>query len=522
MLIESVSRFACVALNSGMFYQNRDEQIKFMRALKLSYADRIVRIIASGKASVFLFPESAAALCKYALLYGADDGKVPYDELDRVIRALILTNTLFGEKAGHDPSAGTEAFLVYELRSLLSNSENFSMVADRYYRFFTSDAAASGALLVKEDFNSFYGMTYEDYVAAGFMIATAFLGPRSITQWSEQRLALDFADYFVNLENKDFVQKWLDLYSCTMEEAREALLRSPETYSLADLRPFVDTPLLEVSAGRYVTPYFGFLKNKLGVGLYFALFDRYRSRGDGSEKRFAQLFGAWFETYILELMRDATRERPSVDVFGETAYKTGDGNSKSTDVVVIDGNCAVFIEITKKRFKLDETICELDPKALADDLDAMVIRKAKQLDRSLRDFRSGLYKLDGVDPALIERVFPVILTEQGVPQLISLNARLREKIRDERYLEDCEPLNILSAEDIEGLVWSERGSLDLCGLLARKQANEALRYRDLVTYLYQAEPEKLRPENPDARGVFFSKVVEPYVKRWGLRAPKSE
>jgi hypothetical protein len=49
-------------------------------------------------------------------------------------------------------------------------------------------------------------------------------------------------------------------------------------------------------------------------------------------------------------------------------------------------------------------------------VDQIIVDKAKQLTQRIRDFRAGLYDLGGTTGRDVDRIYPVIVTIQSIPE----------------------------------------------------------------------------------------------------------
>jgi hypothetical protein len=135
-------------------------------------------------------------------------------------------------------------------------------------------------------------------------------------------------------------------------------------------------------------------------------------------------------------------------------------------------------------------LCDRKPEAVESSIKAIFLKKAKQLDGRIRDFLAGAYSFDGVDVGNVKRIFPIIVTEQSVPQVISLWRRIREVIAEHGFLQDWECANFACAEEIEMLFMGSDGRLDLEGILTRKAVSPYAQ-RDITLYLAGCERERL-------------------------------
>jgi hypothetical protein len=104
--------------------------------------------------------------------------------------------------------------------------------------------------------------------------------------------------------------------------------------------------------------------------------------------------------------------------------------------------------------------------------------------------------------------------------LIALPAKIRSAIQSAGHLAQWEAVQILSAEDIELLHLSGDGNMQLEGILARKAAMPKYSQRDLASYLYDNEPEVLRPTDDRSLPGYreFFEVATKTLRDWGLAA----
>jgi hypothetical protein len=526
-LVEILGKIGTTLFNSGSYYFNPNQQIEFIATFKrcsgVSYAERIARLIASDASRTLVHPSLVATLTSYALLYGSDDERVPGFAWDHLLRAILLLNTQYG-RVRLNRTGNAEDFLPYEIEIMLEINSNFGFVMARYFNFmqWASEQrdTVEDYIPIQADVPDFLGMPYEEYAAAAFAVVNPFMSRLSLSDWQRQPGFIDMNAWLATLDERRTVHAFLDSLAIDPAVATAALLTRPMSYGLADLRPFVDKPLLQIGDMRYACPYQGFLRNRLGEGLYWAIFDGYKRRGqEAVAKRFTRFFGHFFEQYIFGLIQAAMAERSGIRLFPEQPYRVPQGQRKSSDVTLISGETAVFIEVTHTRFPLDEALCDRAPDAIDRSIQAIFVRKARQLNDRINDYLRGSYNLDGVDPTSIKRIFPVIVTEQHIPQLIALPRRIRSAIRQHGFLTAWEDVQFACAEDAEALYVSSDGKMDLDGILVRKAAMPQYVHRDLATYLYDNENEKIAyragASVPGYREL-TQQIVLPTLRRLGL------
>ncbi len=519
-LIRTIARLSNTTFNSGAYYTNPQQQIEFINtfARGVTYTDRIARLVATRPGGVLIQPDLVASLTRYALLYASRDDSLPRDWPDRLLRSILIFNQIFND-THTDLKKGSESeqFLKYELRSAMNTHGNLSYVLARYRAFLTwareQKPSRPNYLPVDVDIQRFFGFDYTSYAASALSVTARFINGPPLGQWEQQVADFEPASYLANVKDRDVILSWIETFAVDIEEASKQIKEYPDTFSPADLRPFLLTPLLK--DGRdFICPHPGLLHNILGLGFYFSLFDRYRA--EGKEERFASFFGDFLEQYVFKRLKSATRKR-STGVYSEVEY--GKNGAKSSDVVLAEPPVAIFVEVTKKRFQTIKALHDLDERQVVKDLDGMVVRKAGQLTRTIADFRASLYKYEGLNNDDVTRIFPVIVTEQEIPRFIAIYDQMMRMLGDAGYLEECEELLTISVEEIEALDIACDGDLDLIAMLEQKAKTPESRRVDLTTYLAKVQP-TLFHVKPDSRSdpefMLVTREVGARLKEWGL------
>lgn len=144
-------------------------------------------------------------------------------------------------------------------------------------------------------------------------------------------------------------------------------------------------------------------------------------------------------------------------VIGEQAYDRG--SSRTADIAVADGADLVLIEIEARRFSKDALLSS-DPQDVLNELETMVIVKAKQLNQCVDALRrpDSPAELPGVDMGSVERIWPVIVIEGAIAQTVVLREYLEKRLGHSLSQLGVQALSILSMADLEkaaGLI--ERG-----------------------------------------------------------------
>jgi hypothetical protein len=186
---------------------------------------------------------------------------------------------------------------------------------------------------------------------------------------------------------------------------------------LWDRAPFERRPFLRLEDGRLLLLGPRFLRSWMGDGFYYRLLDSARvrrppkGRSRNSALRFTRLHGELMERYVLRLTEDAHRVQRRagvVRVIGEQPYTGEDGSeSFSPDLVLSYGAELVAVEVTGGRPARKARVLS-EPTAMLDALDR-VIGKLEELDGAVKSMLDGYAVIEGVDLALVRRVWPVVV-----------------------------------------------------------------------------------------------------------------
>jgi hypothetical protein len=240
--------------------------------------------------------------------------------------------------------------------------------------------------------------------------------------------------------------------------------------------PFLQRPLLRYSDGpwRVVTP--RAFQSWLSDGFYHRALHsaQERDREEQSQRsfwtlRFTRFFGHLAEQYCLRIAQGIYEAENSVTVSGEQTYGRG-GGLKTTDVAVASDRQLVLFEVVTARLNREMQV-EGDPVLLAEALERMVFKKARQLARVARDVISGRAIIPGVDRAHLDKIWPVVVTAGGsLFQTELLWNRIDAGIPAELGEGVVQPLTMLDLEEYETLLGHIPLSYSLTDILAEKAA----------------------------------------------------
>ncbi|GAA1409762.1 hypothetical protein [Oerskovia paurometabola] len=297
---------------------------------------------------------------------------------------------------------------------------------------------------------------------------------------------------------EDRVDVTLGAIAGTPLQVLMAMAESPPTSWNSDvLRRF---PALRWGDGSTVVIDRSFLIERVYGWLpYWDVHNHLKTQGD---KKRTGLFGTtlrgYAERYAIEAI---TSMAGSGRVFPETTLQQAYGGKgiKIIDCAIAYPDTWVVLDVCTHAPKR-ETVHGRDPGALAEDIDKLVITKARQLQSTINQLRANESKLTG-HPSGAPKVFaPVVLATEGFPVNPITTAMIREELvaLDLLTASDILPLQILDLEEvemIEGL--QEVGGPSLATLLRDKPrggfAGSAMRDYLLVERQEQVEiPTRVR------------------------------
>jgi hypothetical protein len=264
--------------------------------------------------------------------------------------------------------------------------------------------------------------------------------------------------------------------------------------------PFMQRPFLEYSDGKWRLLMPRALDSWLSDGFYHRALHSAQQRDLEQQNtrseitlRFTRYFGHLAERYVLRLAQSSHEEVDGVEVSGEQAYVRG-SQMNTSDVAVVSGPDLVLVEVVSARLSRQMQV-EGDPVLLASALERMVLKKARQLARVIRDFRDGFAAIPGADPAQVQRIWPVIVTAGGMLfQTDLLWDRIEPALPPAFGQAPVRRLTLFDMEDLETALGHVPLGLGLPELLARKTAGPYSR-REFVAFQHDVlgTPNTTRP-----------------------------
>jgi hypothetical protein len=272
-------------------------QVAFVRSLGNPPGSDAVLKKLIGSKCVLLHAVQIGLLCRYAFQYCKAEAAVD-DFSEVILRLLLATNELYTNGTDRRKSTSPrQAFFSVEVQAGTLPNERLANVMQRYYRFFQwcnrLSEDADDYLPLNSDFTRLMSMSPGEYLAAAFSVMTAFLSIKSVNDLQNHPPLLNFRDFGSTLERREALDLWIGRFSQADSDLSEP---TPEpTFSVADLAPFIERPLVTVEKDYICCPLPSLLEDTLNTRLYFALFDAYSfTDGLARAKTFSRLQGHFF------------------------------------------------------------------------------------------------------------------------------------------------------------------------------------------------------------------------------------
>jgi hypothetical protein len=491
---------------------------------KSDASQRIAHAFRTDPRLVFIEPEQVAVLCKFAILY-ATGTEWPNDWSERLLKALLALNYLLGRET--EPQVGNLDDLVrLEVRSIPNQDDRLQSVMVRYQQFFDWSRSERGKQSVNycdldTDLKRFTGMTIDEYTAATFCALSLAAKPLSLEDVVFDRCQISLSAIRNGFRLPSNIIEWIESHATSVADlAVQFRSDLPIQYGLVAMFGLMSKPLIRLNDDQLVAPHRGFFENALGSGIFFTLLDGYNGQNEqAAGKKFTRFFGEFFEQYALDIARRFSA-RSNSRCFGEIEYS----GKKSTDIVIFEHTRAVLIEVVAKRFNVTRSVAAMEQSAIDDDLKAMIIDKAVQIDRCIKEFRAGDLRYPDVEQARITKIFPVVLVVQPVAIGHGMRLKIENILEEKRLLQDVYALEVIEVGTLESLEPVLGRDLKLSTVLNRKRVHTRGGRMSLKNHIYHNEAHGLygtisrrRSDSllASRHAAWFERATE-IVKAWGI------
>jgi hypothetical protein len=344
--------------------------------------------------------------------------------------------------------------LSWELRQCALNHYEDQMPSSalhhEVYRLLWPERTSARYQQVNDAFERHTEMRISDY----FTIGAAVLARLVVRGSNEPTVlpAIEPAEYFssASIDAANW-QAFFKLSARDPDTLRRELLAEQETYGPTTYGSltFERYPLAEIEPGVYVPVSMKSLQRRVSEGVFHLL--REAATAEGRDlRRYSSRFGRVFQESVEQtLRRGVAFAGEEIPIVADVNYGTPAQPRDSTDVILAYERNPVFVEVVSGPL-LAATITRGDLASFRKDADRLVVEKARQLDESIAAFKAGNLVLPGVDPDVVSRVWPVIVTSHPFPHRELIIRALKQRVRDAGHLQgDCIPgLAIVSAEEL--------------------------------------------------------------------------
>ena len=466
-VLNTIAHLSCMVSTAP--FMDRARQSRIMEALRwpAEARDAIEKVLDASKGPrVLFFPQQLIHLARLAVLHADDRPPDDYRggaQVGEFVRCLIGVTELLGEE-DLDPD-NLEQSIGFMLRqtSINGRSDSVSLWA-RHFDLFAriwNKVKTPEAFDAAEAFERYTGMSLQDWLIIGFGIYTPFMNfGGGKTETCQVVPASHFAQSQIP---RNLIELFLEQNAVTLDQAREMIQQEEAEHgsTVYLCQTFEQRPLLWLPTEREAVIPFAVdaFERRVTEGIFWVLSDGALAEGMPRE-HFTGAFGQVFEESV---HRTFERALPSIGVprvHRARAYKRGKNTVDSTDVVIGYGTSAAFVEVVAKRPQV-ATVTRGDYAAFESDLDKGVLKKAKQLDRCIADFRAGTLTFDGMTADEIKTIYPVIVMAGGLPLMPPIPTVIENKIVEENLLTDLPPVAIMSAADLAALGGSARERFQL-------------------------------------------------------------
>lgn len=341
------------------------------------------------------------------------------------------------------------------------------------------------------EFEKHVGLSMELYVSLAFAFATKSIGARNLTSSSHTAFIIDPSRYLSNtIVRPEEIQAFLSVSSQTIQgyagltKAQVTRRGEPTEDLLWEFHELRQRPLLRSDTGVAVVANLRYLLERATSGIYHCLIESMPASPAGS---FRRMFGHMYEFYVRRLLeRVVAMPGTSFQVEFEKPY--GSPEKLTNDALIANGTDLFVLEVLSTRLT-DDARADGNVDVILE----VLLRKAVQIHDRLEDFRAGEYDLFGRRFADYDRIFPVLVTLEHLPQVFlgdpgsaTLMSRLEASISAESHLGQTgvQPIQIVSAEDLERLEGLSAEHADvLPTVLAARAPDIALRHGPLNNVL---------------------------------------
>jgi hypothetical protein len=436
------------------------------------------------------------------------------DNKESIGLCLLGINDYFGRRTpidAPDTEEDTETNPLYEalIRTYCYQfGENPKHLLARFYDlYFKLPSTEEGKAIqpyvdIQHEFQLITGISLETYLAVGFgfyaKYATAGLPAKKGVEG------------YTSLEVDDFLIDRRSFFGKTKIPASETSLiledfcidatryqtRHQEQYNdslgqLYDFTIFRQKPLVALNEYKLAPVVIDWLYEKLGEGCYWRINDGIED--PAKQKAFRNFFGPLYQLYVQRVFE---RLYPDSDLAQRVTYDAEEGGQRSSDVILTYPNHLVLFEAKWPTLRMEATMIPGDMQAFDKDLEDIIIKSARQLDRNIRDISTNKLKLKNVDAEKITAFYLVIIIARPFPIGPALTPYILDKVAANNLLNQqyTRPLEIISTEELELIEPVIAEGTTFPELLEKKRASP-YHFYNMKWYLYSIKGQGKLPVN---------------------------
>ena len=351
-----------------------------------------------------------------------------------------------------------------------------------------------------------YDLSFVELQAFG----TAFQSGTNLFSRDEPINRID-ENYFANTRLANRSSLGLGALTASHDWFRKRFARTQQDARRAafEITPFLARQGLRLTDGRVLPIAPRAMEAWLGsAGAYYRLLDIARAKGDDVRQRFARFNGFLVERHARQLAQHACAPPRSTTgmlwipgtVVGEQPYQVRGAERRTPDVAIDYGTDLVLIEVTSGRLPL-EAVLDARPADVRKAIEKVLVQKVLQLSNRIDDLFGGQASIPGVEVEHVNRIWPLLLTCDGLFQTPTLWAYLRQEAANALRQPRVQSLFVLDMEDAEVLFGLVETGASLVALLESKTSNDYAERELKIWYRDQAQ-QFARGETPSATGRF--------------------
>lgn len=510
-----LSRIAAVLSSRGK--HNMETQIQLAQRFFNEKTLAKIDAISAGGNKIIFTDWQIANLAKIALLKCKQLPVSPSeieDNKETIGLCLLGINDYFGRRTALDAldtetDTETKPFLESFIRNFCSqNSENSKQLLARFYDlYFKLPSTKEGKAIypfvdIHHLFKSVTGIPLKTFFALGFGIYAKYVtaglpnkeGAKGYTSLEAKDFLIDRRSFFseTNVPSDESKLLFNDFsVNATSFRSSHRKLYKRSLGQLYDFTIFRQKPLIALNKNKLAPISIDWLYEKIGEGSYWSINDGIADTD--KRKAFRNYFGPLYQLYVQRVFE---RLYPDSDLSQRVTYDEEQGGQQSSDVILTYPNQLVLFEAKWPTLRMEATMIPGDIRAFDKDLERIIIRSARQLDRNIRDISENKLELKNVDIDKVSAFYPIIVTARPFPIGPGLTPYILEKVTTNKLLNQplTKRLEIISTEELELLEPIIGRGKTFPELLERKWASPYQSY-SMKWYLYSVECKGQLPVN---------------------------